>query len=283
MITAQAVAQTLKQALPKIAYEVRPDYLAALKRARKQADAGSREAQVLDILIHNDEYAKERQLPLCQDTGSVWVSLEVGADEVLQGNPFALVDEVVAEAYTKGLLRKSIVKDALVERVNTKDNTPAFTELTFRPGTGATLHVMLKGGGSDNASKLLMLPPGAGRQGIIDFVLATVQEKASSACPPLVIGLGVGGTFDTVASLAKHQLLRPLGVRHANPEIAAFETELLDAVNALGIGPTGLGGKTTALDVLVGTLPCHIASMPVAVNMGCSALRTASLKVECHE
>lgn len=279
MITPQLVAEALLKALPTIAYEVRPDYLAALERALAQADPRSREAQVLEILVHNDRFAKERGLPLCQDTGTVWVSLEVGEEETLAGNPFALADEVVARAYKEGLLRMSVVHDALVDRTNTKTNTPVFTELAFRPGRGATLHVMLKGGGSDNASKLLMLPPGAGRAGIVDFVLQTVREKASSACPPLVVGIGVGGTFDTVGALAKHQLLRPLASKNPNPEIAAFEEELLARINALGIGPSGLGGKTTALSVLVGTAPCHIAALPVAINMGCSALRTATIEV----
>jgi len=171
----------------------------------------------------------------------------------------------------------SIVRDALIDRTNTQTNTPAFTEVQFRPGNGATLHLMLKGGGSDNASRVVMLPPGAGIEGIRQNVLACVKEKAANACPPLVIGLGVGGTFDKVAGLAKHALLRDVGERSPEPAIAALEDELLEAVNSLGIGPGALGGNTTALSVAIETAPCHIAALPLAINLGCCAMRSYSI------
>ena len=174
----------------------------------------------------------------------------------------------------------SILHDALVERVNTRSNTPVFTELAFRPGRGATLHVMLKGGGSDNASRVVMLPPGAGLEGIREAVLSCVVEKGSAACPPLVIGLGIGATFDKVAGLAKKALLRPVGTPNSDERVAAIERELLAAINASGVGPAGLGGDTTALAVNIKTAPCHIAALPLAINMGCSAMRSASMELE---
>ena len=189
------------------------------------------------------------------------------------------MNDAVARAYTDGHLRMSLVRDALFDRANTGDNTPAFCELKLVPGTSATLHVLLKGGGSDNASRVVMLPPGAGANGVRRVVLDCVREKAANACPPLVIGLGVGATFDKVAGLAKHALLREVGGPAASAEAAAFEEELLAEVNALGIGPAALGGAPTALAVHLETAPCHIAALPVAVNMGCCAMRSASVKL----
>lgn len=171
----------------------------------------------------------------------------------------------------------SVVHDALFDRANTGDNTPAFAEIATRPGHGATLHVLLKGGGSDNASRVVMLAPGAGIEGMRKVVLDCVREKAANACPPLIVGVGVGATFDKVAGLAKHALLREIGSPAASPKHAAFERELLEAINATGIGPGALGGKTTALAVHLETAPCHIAALPVAVNMGCSAMRSVSI------
>jgi tartrate/fumarate subfamily iron-sulfur-dependent hydro-lyase alpha chain len=172
------------------------------------------------------------------------------------------------------------VHDALLDRSNTGDNTPAFCELHLTPEkTGATLHVMLKGGGSDNASRVVMLPPGAGESGIKEAVLSAVREKASSACPPVVLGVGVGSTFDKVGGLAKRALLRPVGSINPDVRLATLEAELLEAVNATGIGPGGFGGKTTALAVHLLTAPCHIAALPLAITMGCNALRSTSIEV----
>ncbi len=173
------------------------------------------------------------------------------------------------------------MRDALFDRTNTDTNTPAFIEIVHaaRPGIGATVHLMLKGGGSDNASRVQMLPPGAGIDGVRRVVLETVEAGATGACPPLLVGVGVGATFDKVAGLAKRALLRPIGQPPAGPSIAALEAELLAAINATGIGPAGLGGDTTALAVHVLTAPCHIAALPVAVNLGCSAVRSATFSV----
>ena len=239
----------------------------------------SREAGVLDRILENARIGVTDGVPICQDTGSVWVCLEVGEKLSVPGNIFSRVNDAVARAYTDGRLRMSLVRDALFDRANTGDNTPAFCELKLVPGTSATLHVLLKGGGSDNASRVVMLPPGAGANGVRRVVLDCVREKAANACPPLVIGLGVGATFDKVAGLAKHALLREVGGPAASAEAAAFEEELLAEVNALGIGPAALGGAPTALAVHLETAPCHIAALPVAVNMGCCAMRSASVKL----
>lgn len=173
----------------------------------------------------------------------------------------------------------SLVRDGLLDRTNTGDNTPAFVDVVWRPGTGATVHVLLKGGGSDNASRIEMLSPDAGFEGVKRVVLETVEAKATSACPPLLVGVGVGSTFDKVGGLAKRALIREIGSVPKDDRIEAMEAELLAAVNTTGIGPGGLGGDTTALAVHIVTAPCHIASMPVAVNMGCCAVRAATVEV----
>lgn len=234
---------------------------------------------MLAQLIENANVAKTDAVPLCQDTGTVWVRIELGADESLTGDVPAAVDEAVARAYRDAGLRMSLARDALFDRSNTGDNTPAFVDIAWRPGTGATVHVMLKGGGSDNASRIEMLAPGEGAQGVERVVLEAVRAKATGACPPLLIGVGVGSTFDKVGGLAKRALLRQVGEPAPTAEIAEFEARLLAAVNATGIGPAGLGGDTTAIAVHVMTAPCHIAALPVAVNMGCCAVRSATVEV----
>lgn len=277
-LTADAVADAVYRAVRRCATHLRPDVLAAMQAARKD-ETQPRAQSVLDCLLENARIGQEDGVPICQDTGSVWVCLEVGEKLSVPGNIFSRVNDAVARAYTDGRLRMSLVRDALFDRANTGDNTPAFCELKLVPGTSATLHVLLKGGGSDNASRVVMLPPGAGANGVRRVVLDCVREKAANACPPLVIGLGVGATFDKVAGLAKHALLREVGGPAASAEAAAFEEELLAEVNALGIGPAALGGAPTALAVHLETAPCHIAALPVAVNMGCCAMRSASVKL----
>ncbi len=213
---------------------------------------------VLDQLIENAAIAAEDRVPICQDTGTVWVSLEIGPDVAVRGDVFADVDDAVARAYDEARLRKSVVRDAVLDRANTGDNTPAFCDVhpVDEPGA-ARLHVMLKGGGSDNASRVVMLVPGAGKQGIVDELVRCVREKGANACPPLVVGVGIGSTFDKVAGLAKRALMRPVDEPAADDRLRALEEELLAAVNATGIGPGGLGGRTTALAVRVATAPCH--------------------------
>ncbi len=278
-LDAETVGEAVYDAIRQCAVTLRPDFRKAVEAAREEAAPESREAGVLDRILENARIGATDGVPICQDTGSVWVCLEVGESLAVPGNIFSRVNDAVARAYTDGRLRMSLVRDALFDRANTGDNTPAFCELKLAPGDSATLHVLLKGGGSDNASRVVMLPPGAGADSVRRVVLDCVREKAANACPPLVIGLGVGATFDKVAGLAKHALLREVGSSAASAEAAAFEEELLAEVNALGIGPAALGGAPTALAVHLETAPCHIAALPVAVNMGCCAMRSASVQL----
>lgn len=273
------VAEAIAFAIPQLAANLPADVRQAMAHARDE-ERGERARIVLDQLCDNCMIAGQNMLPICQDTGTVWVCLEIGPDVNIHGDIFSEVNDVVAHAYTQNALRKSVVRNALFDRTNTQDNTPAFCELRFVDEPGAAhLHVMLKGGGSDNASCVTMLTPSAGKQGVIDTVIARVKEKASCACPPLVVGVGVGATFDKVAGLSKLALMRPLGTSNPDPEADAFEQELLAAINETGIGAGALGGKTTALAVRVKTAPCHIAALPVAVNMGCSALRRMTIEL----
>jgi tartrate/fumarate subfamily iron-sulfur-dependent hydro-lyase alpha chain len=287
-LTSANLVRLVERAIPTIACELRPDVLAALRQA-VATETSERGRLVLGQLVENARLAAEQRVPLCQDTGSVWVLLEVGERDAA-GNKIAIssdifsgVDEAVARAYRAAGLRMSLVHDALIDRSNTGDNTPAFCELYLNPARrGALLHVMLKGGGSDNASRVVMLPPGAGIEGVRRTVLDAVREKGESACPPLIVGVGVGSTFDKVGGLAKRALLRSLSVPNPKPQLAALEQELLAGINALGIGPGGFGGDTTALAVHILSAPCHIAALPVAVNIGCNSLRSVTIDLDAE-
>ena len=276
-LTSEKVAQAVYETIPRIACVLPADVLAALECAFAE-ERSPRAREVLRQLTENARIAREDHVPLCQDTGTVWVCLEVGPDVLVPGNVFAGVDEAVARAYEEARLRMSVVKNALFDRANTRTNTPAFCEIhpVEEPGV-ARLHLMLKGGGSDNASRVVMLAPGAGREGIVEEVVRCVQEKAANACPPLVVGIGVGATFDKVGGLAKRALMRPIDAPAPDERTAAFEAELLARVNATGVGAGALGGTHTALAVKVNTAPCHIAALPLAINMGCSAMRRATI------
>lgn len=275
MLDSATIANGVADAIREAAVNVRSDYLDALRTAG-ELERSERGRHVIAQLLENASMAASDDVPACQDTGTVWVAVELGEDECVCGDLLSAVNAGVAQAYRDAGLRMSLVRDALVDRTNTGDNTPAFVEVGFRAGTGATLHVMLKGGGSDNASRVVMLAPGDGEDAIERVVLDAVEAKASAACPPLVIGVGVGTTFDKVAGLAKHSLLRPVGQPSGDPRVAALEERILSAVNETGIGPGGLGGDTTALAVHIDTAPCHIAALPVAVNLGCCALRSVT-------
>jgi len=280
MLSSARIAEAVRDAIPCAAAKLRDDFLAAMTRAAA-TERSPRGRAVLAQLVENARIAAQDRVPICQDTGTVWVRIELGADECICGDVKSAIDAAVAAAYAEANLRMSLVHDALLDRSNTGDNTPAFVDVVLgaRPGTGATVHVMLKGGGSDNASRVEMLPPGAGIAGVKRVVVDTVAARATGACPPLLVGVGVGGTFDKVGALAKAALLRHIGEPPADPALQAIERELLDAVNDTGIGPAGLGGDTTALAVHVVTAPCHIAALPVAVNLGCSAVRSVTVEV----
>ena len=223
VLSSNTISDALLVSIPRLASILPPDILEALIAARDR-ETHERAKIVLDQLVLNAQIANEDHVPICQDTGTVWLCLEVGPDIALNANVFSKVDQSVAAGFINSKLRKSVVRDALFDRTNTGDNTPAFCELRLvdEPGV-ARLHMMLKGGGSDNASRVVMLTPNAGKQGVIDTVLSCVEEKAANACPPLVVGVGVGGTFDKVAGLSKLALMRPLNVaaRSRNRRIRA--------------------------------------------------------------
>ncbi len=278
MIRKEQVEDVLSRMLPELSFEVPADVLSGLEHAY-EAESGPRAREALKLLVENARVASQDRVAICQDTGSVWVCLEMGPDTCVAGDVFSGVDDVVARVYGECNLRKSLVRDALLDRANSGDNTPAFCEIETSEAPGARLHVMCKGGGSDNASRVVMLTPSAGREGICEALLTCVREKAANACPPLIIGIGVGATFDTVGHLAKRALMRPIGSSSGDARIDGFERELLDAVNATGIGAAALGGATTALAVHVETAPCHIAALPLAINMGCSATRRGTYEL----
>lgn len=229
---------------------------------------------VLNQLIKNQDIAKSTKLPICQDTGFTVVFLEVGMDVMFTGGTVQdAVDQGVREGYTEGHLRKSIVRDPLTSPVNTQDNTPSIVHLELVPGDKVKITLMPKGGGSENMSRIKMMKPSDGVNGVREFILETVRMAGGNPCPPIIVGVGVGGTFDYVAYLAKKSLLRRIGKRNSDPEIAVMEESWLKEVNKLGIGPAGLGGKITALDLFIEVYPRHIATFPVAVNIQCNADR----------
>lgn len=228
---------------------------------------------VLDNIITNFEIAKEEHVPICQDTGMACVFLEIGQDVHLTGGSLSeAVDEGVRRGYDKGYLRKSVVGDP-VRRGNTGDNTPAMLYTEIVPGEEIKVTVGPKGFGSENMSAIRMFKPSAGIEGIKDFILETVETAGPNPCPPMVVGVGIGGTFDKCALLAKKALMRSTDERNPDPYYADLEAEMLEKINKLGIGPQGFGGKTTALALNIETLPTHIAGMPCAVNINCHVTR----------
>ena len=237
-----------------------------------QAENWPQAKEILERIMENYTIAREKAQPICQDTGVACVFLEIGQDVHIVGDLREAVDEGVRQGYAEGYLRKSVVGDPL-RRVNTGDNTPAMIYYDIVPGDKLHLTVAPKGFGSENMSQSKMLKPSDGLQGVKDFVLKVVEEAGPNPCPPIVVGVGVGGTFDKAAYLAKKALMRSTDERNADPFYADLENELLEKINALGIGPQGFGGKTTALAVHIEQCPTHIAGLPVAVNINCHVTR----------
>ncbi len=271
-IAAATITETVARLCQQANYNLPADVLAGLTAAHQQEPA-ARARGVLGQILDNAKVARERSIALCQDTGIAEVYLQIGQDAHIEGEGLQdAVNRGVAKGYTTGFLRTSIDKDPL-DRVNTKDNTPAVLSLGIVAGDKVEITVLPKGGGTENASTLRMFPPSTGWPGVMDFVLETVREKGINACPPLIIGVGIGGSFGTVCGLAKKGLFRAVGSVPAEPAYAAREKELLTAVNALDIGPMGLGGGTTALAVHITHAPCHIACLPVAVSIICHSTR----------
>ncbi|MCL2655695.1 MAG: fumarate hydratase [Coriobacteriia bacterium] len=276
MLQATDIATRAADLLTQAATQLRPDIRAALEVALT-GERNERARAVLTALLENDEIARRDNVPLCQDTGTTWIRLELAAGEWVEGDLQAACDAACAAASQRAGLRNSLVFDAYSDRCNTQTNTPVFIDIVQTDADCTHLHVMLKGAGSDNASRIVMLDPDANDDDIATAVLAAVEEKASMACPPLIIGLGIGGTFDTVGKLSKRALLRPLTDVPSDPQVALLQERLLAAVNATGIGPAALGGDTTALAVQIQTAPCHIAAKPLAINLCCNALRSQTI------
>ena len=272
-IEAGDVTNTVARLFAHSCYYLPADVIIALKQA-KQREKSPVCRSVLDRILENVEIAGKEQVPLCQDTGAAVVMLELGQEvHIAGGDLYAAVHEGVRQGYIQGYLRKSIVSQPCFARVNTKDNTPAMIHTDIVPGDRLKISVLPKGGGSENCSRLAVLPPAKGRQGVIDFVVNLVDEVGGNPCPPVIIGVGIGGTTDKTMFIAKKALLRKVGEPSPDPGVADLEREILERVNNLGIGAMGYGGTITALAVHVETFPCHIASMPVAVNLQCWCAR----------
>ncbi len=274
-IQAGAVTDTVARLFEHSCHHLPPDVIVALEQAREKEESPVCR-DVLDRMLENVEVAEKETVPLCQDTGAAVVMLELGQDaHVTGGDLYEAVNEGVRRGYDKGYLRKSIAGQPCFARVNTKDNTPAMIHTDIVPGDRLRIRVLPKGGGSENCSRLTVLTPARGRQGVIDFVVNLVDEAGGNPCPPVILGVGVGGTTDKTMFMAKKALLRKVGEPGPDPGVAELEREILERVNGLGIGAMGYGGTVTALAVHVETYPCHIASMPVAVNMQCWCARRA--------
>ncbi len=272
-IKAGEVTETVSRLFQEACYQLPEDVLLALQKAREKEVSAAAQT-VLDRLLENAAIAAEGQIPLCQDTGCAVVFLELGQEvHISGGDLYAAVNEGVRQGYDKGYLRKSIVSHPFSSRINTRDNTPAMIHTELVPGDSLKITVLPKGAGSENMSRLTVLVPAQGRQGIIDYVVSCVDEAGGNPCPPLIVGVGIGGTVDKTMLMAKRALLRGVGQPNPDAEIAELESEILARVNKLGIGAMGYGGTVTALAVHVEAFPCHIASLPVAVNLQCHSAR----------
>ena len=278
----EKIVDTVESLCTAAAYELGDDVLAALRLASEK-ETNPAAANILNQLIENARIAKAESIPLCQDTGLAVVFVEQGADVAVKpptGQTQATLPDAinagVAAGYEKGYLRKSVVTDPLNTRKNTRSNTPAIIHHTIVPGDKLKLTVMTKGGGCENKSQFKMFKPTAERNIIMDWIVDVVRRAGADACPPFVVGVGIGGDFELSCLLSKRALCRNLNTKNDDEYYAKLETDLLSAINALGIGPQGLGGDTTALACLVETAPCHIASLPVAVNIECHSHRHKS-------
>jgi len=269
--------QTIKETVARLCQEATAllpdDVLQALKRAREREESPLAQ-KILDQILGNAALAKEEFLPLCQDTGTAVVFLEVGQDAHIVGGMLTdAIREGVATGYTEGRLRASMVEQPFSARVNTKNNTPPVVHTEIVPGDRLRIMIMPKGGGCENMSRFGMMLPAAGKPAITEFVLKAVEESGGNPCPPVIVGVGIGGTAEHSMYLAKRALTRKVGEPNPDPETAEFEGELLEKVNALGLGPQAVGGRTTALAVHIETYPAHITSLPVAVNLQCHSAR----------
>ena len=275
-IDVQEVRQSVGELLRRSAHSLPDDYLDAMRTARRDEQSPTGQ-EVIELLLENAAYAETETVPTCQDTGMAILFVEVGQEVHFSGGEIdKALQDATRDAYAD--LRKSVVSDPLL-RVNSGDNTPALIHWQIVAGDRLRISTLQKGFGAELMSRLQMFPPAIGEEGMRRFVLETVEKAGPNACPPLIVGVGIGGTLDTVGIAAKKALLRPIGSVNPAPHLATLENELLDAINRLGIGPQGLGGVVTALAVHVETLATHIAALPLAVNLNCSAPRRATLEL----
>ena len=275
-IDVREVRQAVGELLRRSAHSLPDDYLDAMRTARRREHSPTGQ-EVIELLLENAAYAEAETIPTCQDTGMAILFVEVGQDVHFSGGEIgAALQDATRDAYAD--LRKSVVSDPLL-RVNSGDNTPALIHWQIVAGEGLLIRSLQKGFGAELMSRVQMFPPAVGEEGVRRFVLETVEKAGPNACPPLIVGVGLGGSLDTVGVAAKKALLRPIGSVSPAPHVAKLESDLLDAINRLGIGPQGLGGIVTALAVHVETLATHIAALPMAVNLNCSAPRRATLEL----
>jgi fumarate hydratase subunit alpha len=275
----EKIVEAVKEIALRANYKLPRDVVHAFQQAleREESELGR---EVLRQILLNAEAAEKEEMAYCQDTGVAVVFVEIGQDvRVVGGSLRDAIEEGVRRAYTEGYLRASMVYDPIFERKNTKDNTPPIIHYEIVPGDKLKLIFAPKGAGSENTSRLAMLKPADGWEGVKRFVLETVKLAGPNACPPFIVGVGIGGNFEYCALLAKKALLRPVGERSKDPVARRIEEELLEEINKVGWGPMGFGGTTTAIDVKVELYPCHIASLPVAVNIQCHASRHAEVEL----
>lgn len=272
-INVEMITKTVEKLCIESNYYLPQDVKKALEDAMEKEDSLLGK-EILSDILKNQDIARTNDVPICQDTGLAVIFLELGQDVRLVGGDLNdAINEGVKRGYVNGYLRKSAVNDPFIVRKNTGDNTPAIIHTKIVPGENIKLIIAPKGGGSENMSALAMLKPSDGIKGIKKFVLDTVEKAGSNPCPPIIVGIGIGGTIDKTTLIAKQSLLRKVGEHNLNPKVAELENELLEEINKLGIGPQGFGGRTTALAVNIETFPAHIASMPVAINIQCHVAR----------
>ncbi|MBQ5347968.1 MAG: fumarate hydratase [Ruminococcus sp.] len=277
-INAREITETVKKLFMDCNYFIGEDILNALEKARENETSDTAES-VLSQIIENDKIAAEEEIPMCQDTGMAVLFVEYGDKVFIDGDFEQAVQQGVREAYTDGYLRKSVVDDPVFDRINTKDNTPAIIHTRIVSGDKIRITAGGKGFGSENMSAIKMLTPSYGVEGVKSFILDTVRAAGPNPCPPIVVGVGIGGTFERAAQLAKKATFRSIDTSNPDERYRALEKELLDEINKMGFGPAGLGGKTCALGVNIETSPTHIAGMPVAVNICCHAARHKTAEI----
>ncbi len=275
LIKTKEIEDQITRKVQEVNFELPEDVENAIKKAfdNENSDVGRK---ILEQILDNSEIAKNKRVPLCQDTGLVVVYARIGQELEFDGNLEEAINNGVSKGYKDGYLRKSVVKDPF-DRENTETNTPVIIHYDLVAGAELRLDIATKGGGSENMSQINMMKPTVSRDGIIDYIVQVVKESGANACPPLIVGVGIGGNFEKSALLAKESLFERIDKTNPDPKLAELEQDILKKVNQLGIGPQGLGGNTTALGVNIKSYPCHIASMPVAVNLNCHSARHISL------